>query len=123
MTTLNKFRDSIQYSPTLEDGSTITIDTSIASSYKVTLGGNRTIEFTGGHSPGRTFKLTVKQDVSGSRMVTWPDGGTLVWSGGSPPTLTTGSFHQDIFEFSDDGKTYTGYTQAVAATTVIELNT
>lgn len=55
-----------------------------------------------------SFGLYLKQDGTGSRMVTWP--ANVKWSGGTAPTLSTGANALDIvvFESIDGGVTWYG---------------
>ena len=64
---------------TAADGATVTFDTSLAKEHAVTLGGNRTFVFAN-TQVGDSFSITVKQDATGSRTVTWPSG--IKWAGG-----------------------------------------
>lgn len=50
---------------------------------------------------GRTYNLIVKQDATGSRILTY--GSVFKWSGGTVPTLSTGANAIDIFTFIYDG--------------------
>ncbi|MGI0075916.1 MAG: hypothetical protein ACREAU_00740, partial [Nitrosopumilaceae archaeon] len=43
------------------------------------------------------FTFIVTQDGTGSRTITWP--GSVRWSGGTPPTLTTTAGKTDLFTF------------------------
>ena len=70
----------------LSDASTITVDWSLSNQFGVTLGGNRTIEFSN-LQHGQLIRIRLQQDGTGSRLVTWPSG--IRWAGGSAPTLTT----------------------------------
>lgn len=98
---------ALEGASSLTDGTTVTVDTTAARVFAVTLAGNRTFDFTG-HSAGREFVLKVKQDATGSRTVTWD--ADVVWSGGTNPTLTTTAAKTDVFHFTDDGVKYIGRT-------------
>ncbi len=51
--------------------------------------------------PGAHYTLALKQDATGSRLVTWP--GNVRWSSGVAPTLTTTANKTDYVEFVYDG--------------------
>ncbi len=78
------------------DGATITLDWSAGNVHSVTLGGNRTIAFSN-VADGMVLTFIVKQDATGSRLLTWP--ATVEWPGGTAPTLTTTPNRIDIFSF------------------------
>lgn len=78
------------------DGSTITFDLSVSDKHSVTLGGNRTLALTNDQK-AQAFVILLKQDGTGSRTVTWFSG--ILWSGGTPPTLTTTAGKIDAFSF------------------------
>lgn len=57
---------------------------------------------------GKSFLLTLIQDASGNRTVTWPSG--VKWQGGVVPTLTKTPQKQDVFSFmSIDGTSWLGF--------------
>lgn len=56
---------------TLTDASTIALDASLGNTYRVTLGGNRTLGTPTNPSDGQTIVLEVKQDGTGSRTLTF----------------------------------------------------
>jgi hypothetical protein len=59
-----------------------------------------------GLSAGGTYNLIVKQDATGSRVVTWVT--TVKWSAGAAPTLSTAANSTDIVSFIYDGVTLFG---------------
>ena len=62
------------------------------------LTGDTTFTFAGATaSTACSFGLYVVQDGTGSRTVTWP--GSVKWSGGSAPTVSTAANATDIFVF------------------------
>ena len=81
---------------TLTDGATVTIDLAKRGIHQVTLGGNRTLAVSN-ETVGQVFILSLLQDGTGSRTVTWFS--TVAWSGGSAPTLTTTINKRDVFAF------------------------
>lgn len=72
---------------TLADAATISIDISAGDSFAVTLGGDRTLNFTGGSAAlnGKKILLRLKQDGTGSRNPIW---GTMVRFGSDIPDIT-----------------------------------
>lgn len=81
---------------TLTDGASIAVDWRNGNQQKVTLGGSRTITFSG-YLQGQTLRLVLCQDSTGSRTVSW--GTQILWSGGSVPTLTTTANKCDVTSF------------------------
>lgn len=57
-----------------------------------------------------TYTLRMIQDGTGGRTVTWP--GTIIWPGGSAPTVTSTANAIDVFGFTtyDAGSTWYGFT-------------
>ena len=88
---------------TLTDASTITWDVIASPVAKVTLGGNRTIAAPSGTSPaaGQFIALTVIQDGTGSRTLTW--NATYEFASDTAPTLTTTANLGDLFIFKYNG--------------------
>lgn len=89
------------------DASTITFDIDTNGALQeTTLGGNRTLAFT--ISNNRVFAITLVQDGTGSRTVTWPSG--ILWPGAVTPTLSTGASKSDTFTFIRTGSgAYLGF--------------
>lgn len=77
------------------DGTTVTIDGTVGDSRTLTLGGNRTLTFTD-FKVGQFLLLTLKQDGTGGRTVTWDGDIDIYWSGGSAPVLTTTANYWDV---------------------------
>lgn len=89
---------------TLTDASTITLDVTLGTSAKVTLGATgRTLTISNLISGEACYvALDVYQDGTGSRTITtWPSG--VKWKGGVAPTLTTTAGAHDIITFKYDG--------------------
>jgi len=88
---------------TLTDGSTIAWDVIASPVAKVTLAGNRTIAAPSGTSPaaGQFVALTVIQDGTGSRTLTW--NATYEFKDDTAPTLTTTAAKGDLFVFKYNG--------------------
>ena len=72
----------------------------------ITLTGNATITMPTAVA-GKSFLLMLKQDATGSRTVTWS---TVVWPGGTAPTITATASKQDIYSFFSDGTNWYGVT-------------
>jgi hypothetical protein len=88
-----------------------TIDWSTGNIHTSTLTGNCTYTFTAPSPALGALTLLVAQDATGSRTVTWP--GTVKWSGGTAPTLTTTASKTDVFTFYYDGTNYWGATMGL----------
>lgn len=91
------------------DGATVTFDLSATTKgnvRQVTLGGNRTLALSN-VTVGQVFIIRIIQGTGG-QTVTWFS--TIKWTGGSAPTLSTGSGKIDTFGFicTSDGN-YEGY--------------
>lgn len=85
-------------------------DVSAAQASYITLTGNCTFTFPAA-GVGKTFRLALKQDATGSRTVTWP--GTVKWPAATAPTLTVTAAKTDVLEFTCyDGTNWMG--QALA---------
>lgn len=72
----------------------------------ITLTGSATITMPTAVS-GKSFIMFLKQDGTGSRTVTWS---TVVWPGGTAPTITSTASKQDIYSFFSDGTNWYGVT-------------
>jgi len=70
----------------------------------ITLTGNATITMPTAVS-GKSFIMFLRQDVTGSRSVTWS---TVNWPGGTAPTITSTASKQDIYSFFSDGTSWYG---------------
>lgn len=94
------------YSPS--GGGTATLDLSLANEHRITMpAGNITIALSNDTNSQR-FIVSITQDSSGSRTVTWFT--TIKWAGGTPPTLTTTASKRDTFGFIRTGSaTYDGF--------------
>ena len=88
---------------TLTDASTISWDVIASPVAKVTLGANRTLAAPSGTSPaaGQFIALTVIQDGTGSRTLTW--NATYEFTADTAPTLTTTANKGDLFIFKYNG--------------------
>ncbi len=88
---------------TLTDASTITWDVIASPVAKVTLGANRTLAAPSGSTPaaGQFIALTVIQDGTGSRTLTW--NAKKEFTKNQTPTLTTTANKGDLFIFKYNG--------------------
>jgi hypothetical protein len=84
-------------------GAAITVDWRAGNFQKTTLATNSTYTFTAPPGPAH-LTLVLLQDATGGRTVTWP--GTVIWSGGTAPTLTTTGNKRDIVRMYYDGTSY-----------------
>ena len=101
-TGLIKFNDgAYNADATLTDGATITWDVGSSPVAKVTLGGNRTISAPTNSASGQFISLTVIQDATGSRLLTWNS--AYEFTGDVAPTLTTTASKADVFVFKYNG--------------------
>ena len=92
-------------------GAALTIpDVTVATVNQVTLTAACTLTFPAA-AAGKSFVLALKQDATGSRTVAWPSSTTLLWPGGTAPTLTTAVAKTDLFSFvCADGVHWLGVT-------------
>jgi hypothetical protein len=86
---------------TLTDGATITWDVGSSPVAKVTLGGNRTLSAPTNSASGQFISLTVIQDATGSRLLTWNS--AYEFTADTAPTLTTTASKADVFVFKYNG--------------------
>ena len=89
-------------------GASQTIEFSTGFVQDVTLTDNCTFTFGGVISGVSRFTLLLRQDGTGTRTVTWP--ASVVWAGGTAPTLTTAAGALDVVSFftPDGGTTWIG---------------
>lgn len=79
---------------------TITVDASIGNIVRVTLGGNVTFAPLLNPADGESITFELKQDATGSRLVTWSSSaGGFSFGGGAAPTLTTTAAKTDRVKF------------------------
>lgn len=82
-----------------------TLDWNNGNKQVITLSGNVTMTFTA--PPGPTnLVLVVKQDAAGGRSITWLS--SVLWPGGTAPTLTSAANAVDMMMFFYDGTNYLG---------------
>lgn len=71
----------------LTDGATVTLDASLGRTFRVTLGGNRTLAITN-PTDGQVIEFEIKQDGTGARTLTLPTGsGGVAFSTDAPSSL------------------------------------
>lgn len=94
------------YNPeaTLTDQATVTWDVSVSPVAKLTLGGNRTLSAPTGGATGQFISLTLVQDSTGSRTLTWNS--VFEFTGDTAPTLTTTASKADVFVFRYNGSVW-----------------
>ena len=97
---------------TLTDGATINWNMKNGVSAQVTIAGNRTMAAPTNIINGRIYNLTVIQDGTGTRLLTWNT--VFKWAGGTPPTLSTGGGAIDVFSFVARGGNLYGETIGLA---------
>ncbi len=87
------------------DGANITVNWASGNVHSVTLGGNRTIKWTG-QEDGQVCVVSIKQGAT-TATISWP--GTVSWPSGTTPTLSGTSGKTDVFVFvrhNTDNKEY-----------------
>lgn len=92
-------------------GASLTIDCSAGEVHDITLNAATvTLSFSNPPASGKPMNLFLylRQDASGSRVVSWP--ASVKWAGGSAPTLTTSANKLDIIELhsADGGANWRG---------------
>lgn len=91
---------------TLTDGATITWTVAgIVNNATVTLGGARTLAFSGA-AAGMTGTLIVKQDATGGRSLALPSGSKVISGGAGSVVLTATANAIDVLAFTYDGTNY-----------------
>lgn len=91
---------------TLPYSSLITINLAVSNRFRVTLAGNPTLAVINWPPyGGKDLILNLIQDSSGSRVVTWWTSPTILWAGGTAPSLTTTASKTDkiIFDIMPGG--------------------
>jgi hypothetical protein len=97
------------YTETLYTANTstaITVSLTNGTVQQLTLTGSPTITMPTA-AAGKSFVIMLKQDGTGGRTVTWS---TVVWPGGTAPTVTSTASKQDIYSFFSDGTNWYGVT-------------
>lgn len=83
-----------------------TINWNNGNNQALTLTGNTTLAFSN-PIEGAWYTLFIKQGPGAPFTITWP--GSVAWSGGSAPTLTTTAGRTDVVSFYFDGTNYIGF--------------
>lgn len=86
-------------------GAATTVDFSSGDIVTLTLNASTTLTLSNPIT-GLFYFIKAVQDANGSRTITWP--GTVKWSGGSAPILTTTASKTDIITLWWDGTNYFG---------------
>ena len=86
---------------TLTDASTVAWDASANQVTSVTLGGNRTLGASTNQVDGGVYVLSVIQDGTGSRTLSFDS--NYKFTGGTAPTLTTTASARDVLVFVSNG--------------------
>lgn len=102
-TTVTNYTETLY---TANTGTAITVALTNGTVQQLTLTGNATITMPTA-TAGKSFVIMLKQDGTGGRTVTWS---TVVWPGGTAPTITSTASKQDIFSFFADGTSWYGAT-------------
>jgi hypothetical protein len=92
---------------TLTDEANISWDLDDAQTAVITLGDDRTMDNPTNMVAGATYVLRIKQDGTGTRLITWDT--AYLWAGGVAPTLTTTlTTGLDVISFYSDGTSMFG---------------
>jgi hypothetical protein len=83
----------------LTDGATVTIDSSVASNFRWTMGGNRTFANPTNPYDGQVINVRISQDGTGSRVITW--GSKFKFPAGAA-TLSTAASTKDFISCEYD---------------------
>lgn len=96
---------------TANSGAAYTVSLADGNIFELTLTDNCTLTFSSPPASGKAGSVTLilHQDGVGNRTVTWP--GSMTWSGGTTPTLTTTTNAVDIIQLftTDGGTTWRGF--------------
>jgi hypothetical protein len=84
----------------LTDGANIAIDAALANNFRVTLGGNRTLDNPTNLIDGQVFNVRIIQDGTGSRTLAY--GSLYKFPGGVVPTLSTAANAKDFLSCQYD---------------------
>lgn len=112
---LHVYGNAVGFVTTLTDGATITPNFASANNFTVTLGGTRTLANPTGLVPGQSGFISIVQDGTGSRTLSW--GSFWDFPSATPPTLTTTANGVDVVAY------YVRTTTSIAADTIIGIGT
>lgn len=104
----------------LTDGSTITPDISLSNMFSVTLGGNRTLGIPTNAAPGQQGTISIHQDTTGSRTLSYAWG--YQWAGGVSIALSTTAGARDLLAYSVDAYNSGTVTITIATPGVVTMN-
>jgi hypothetical protein len=85
----------------LTDGANIATNAALASTFTVTLGGDRTMDNPTNPVDGKVITYRIRQDGTGTRLITW--GSAFRFNAGVTPTLTTTAAKTDYISFKYHG--------------------
>lgn len=85
----------------LTDGANIAVDASLSNNFKVTLGGNRTLDNPTNLTEGMVLNFAIDQDGTGSRVLSF--GNMYKWPGGTVPTWAVTASAKNFFSAYYDG--------------------
>jgi len=112
---LHVYGNAVGFVNTLTDGATITPDFGSSNNFTVTLGGNRTIANPTNMVVGQSGFISIVQDGTGSRTVSW--GSYWDFPASTAPTLTTTANGVDVVAY------YVRTTTSIAADAIIGIGT
>lgn len=92
-------------SPSVSAGA-VTFNCALADIFATTLVTGTPTAITMSNARAGSYVIRLKQSAGGSATVTWST--TIVWAGGSAPTLTTTANYSDIITLVYDGTTWRG---------------
>lgn len=92
-------------SPSVSAGA-VTFNCALADIFATTLVTGTPTAITMSNARAGSYVIILKQSAGGSATVTWST--TIVWAGGSAPTLTTTANYSDIITLIYDGITWRG---------------
>ena len=90
---------------TVAYGDPLDFDMDVSNHFFVELTGSPAVTFSNADN-GQCWIMHLKQDVTGSRTISWP---SIRWAGGSAPTLTTTGNKIDTIGIIRNGADYYGY--------------
>lgn len=92
---------------TANSGTAYTIDLSQGNAFNITLTGNCTFSIINAPASGIAgyFTLTLAQDQTGGKVVTWPS--AVIWPNNTPPNISLSSYTVSLYKFfTVTGSTY-----------------
>jgi len=95
-----RIQDIVPKVSALADGANIPTDASFGNYFTVTIAGNRTIDPPTNLADGQTITYEIKQDATGSRLITWSSAaGGFSFGSSSAPVLSTAPGKVDLVAF------------------------